>query len=110
MSARTEGGQASLELIAAVPALLLLALVLLQLLAVGYSATLAGNAAEAGSLARASERDAEKAAKAAVPGWSRANMRVSVDKGEVEVRMRPPSPIPAVAKALEVDASASTGR
>ena len=109
MNSRHESGQASLELIAGLPALLLLALVLCQLLAVGYAATLAGTAAEAGSLARAADRDAAAAAKAAVPGWTRAHMRVSVRGGEVRVHMRPPSPIPSVARALEIDASASTG-
>ena len=48
-----ERGQASVELLGAVPALLLLGLVAFQLLAVGYAAVLAGNAAEAGALAAA---------------------------------------------------------
>ena len=47
-------GQASVELVAALPALLLAALVALQLLAAGYALTLADGAAEAGALALAS--------------------------------------------------------
>ena len=47
-------GQASVELVAALPALLLAALVALQLLAAGYAMTLADGAAEAGALALAS--------------------------------------------------------
>jgi len=70
----SERGQASVELVAAVPALLLLALALFQLLAVGYAAVLAGDAAEAGALAVARGSDVRAAARNAVPGWSRARM------------------------------------
>ena len=103
----SERGQASVELVAAVPALLLLALALLQLLAVGYAAVLAGDAAEAGALAVAGGGDARAAARRAVPGWSRAGMTVSVSGDEVRVRMRPPSPLAAVADRLEVHGSAA---
>ena len=48
-----ERGQASVELLAGIPALLLAGLLALQLLAVGYSVTLADGAAEAGALALA---------------------------------------------------------
>jgi Flp pilus assembly protein TadG len=78
-----ERGQASVELVAATPLLLVLALVVFQLLAVGYAAVLAGNAAEAGALALAGGADARAAARASVPGWSRARLSVSVTRGEV---------------------------
>jgi pilus assembly protein CpaE len=100
-------GQASVELLGAVPVVLLLGLVLLQLLAVGYSAVLAGNAAEAAALAVAGGGEAVDAARAAVPGWSRARMRVAVSDGRVEVRMRPPTALDAVAKQLEIHADAA---
>jgi hypothetical protein len=47
-----ERGQATVELVAALPALLLAALVALQLLVAGYSLTLADGAAEAGACGR----------------------------------------------------------
>ena len=103
----SERGQASVELIGAVPALLLVALALFQLLAVGYAAVLAGDAAEAGALARAGGADARVAARNAVPGWSRARMTVSVSGDDVRVRMRPPSPFEAIARQLEVHATAA---
>jgi hypothetical protein len=103
----SERGQASVELVAAVPALLLLALALLQLLAVGYAAVLAGDAAEAGALAVARGGDVRAAARNAVPGWSRARMTVSVSGGSVRVRMRPPSPLAALGDRLEVHATAA---
>lgn len=105
---RSELGQASVELLGGIPALLVLGLVLLQLLAVGYASVLAGNAAEAGALAAAGGADARDAARAAVPGWQRARMRVDVAADRVRVRMRPPSPVDRVEDALEVAASAAT--
>lgn len=102
-----ERGQASVELLGALPVVLLVGAVLLQLLAVGYSASLAGAAAEAGALAVAGGGDARQAARAAVPGWSRARMTVRSGAGRVSVRMRPPSPLRAVGRALELHATAA---
>ncbi|MBA2580710.1 MAG: hypothetical protein H0V03_07705, partial [Thermoleophilaceae bacterium] len=45
--AERERGQASVELLGGLPAMIVLGLLLLQLLAVGYAAVLAGTAAEA---------------------------------------------------------------
>jgi hypothetical protein len=100
-------GQASVELVAALPALLLAALVSLQLLAAGYAITLADGAAEAGALALASGGKAADAARAALPGWAEDNVAVSVEGGTVTVRLRPPSPFRAVADHLAVTSSAS---
>jgi hypothetical protein len=105
----SERGQASVEVAAAVPALMLLALVVLQLLAVGYSAVLAGEAAEAGALALAGGGDASAAARNAVPGWSRARMAVSVTGSVVRVALRPPSPLAIVGRRLEVHADVAVG-
>jgi Flp pilus assembly protein TadG len=105
----SERGQASVELAAAVPALMLLALVVFQLLAVGYSSVLAGNAAEAGALALAGGANARAAARGAVPRWSRARMTVAVSGSAVRVALRPPSPLAAVGRRLEVHAAAAVG-
>ena len=53
-----ERGQATVEAVAALPALLLAGLISLQLLAAGYSLTLADGAAESGALALAAGRSA----------------------------------------------------
>lgn len=106
---RGQSGQASVELLGALPAMLLLGLVAFQLLVVGYSASLAGTAAEAGALALAGGGDAGAGARGSVPGWSRAGMRVHVAGGRVRVAMRPPSPLHALGRALEVSASAAVG-
>jgi hypothetical protein len=102
-----ERGQALVEVVGGLPALLIVGLVLLQLLAAGYSAVLAGGAAEAGALALAADRDARDAVERALPGWSRARARVEVDGGMVRVRLRPPSPLALVARKLEVTAEAA---
>jgi hypothetical protein len=102
-----ERGQATVELVAALPALLLAALVALQLLAAGYALTLADGAAEAGALAMASGGSAPEAAREALPGWAEDDVAVTVEGGEVSVRLRPPSPFRAVAKRLEVTSSAA---
>lgn len=102
-----ERGQATVELVAALPALLLAAAVALQLLVAGYAMTLADGAAEAGALALASGGSAGEAARGALPGWARDDISVSVEGGTVSVRLRPPSPIAALAERLAVDSSAA---
>jgi hypothetical protein len=99
-------GQASVELVAALPALLLAALIALQLLAAGYAMTLADGAAEAGALALASGDSAADAARAALPGWAKDDVDVAVRGGSVTVRLRPPSPFRAVADRLAVTSTA----
>jgi hypothetical protein len=100
-------GQATIETIAVAPVVVAIGLAVLQLLAVGYASVLAGNAAEAGALALAAGTDAREGAKQALPGWSRARARVDVDGGRVEVRLRPPSLLEALADGLEVSAAAT---
>ncbi|HEV3379051.1 MAG TPA: hypothetical protein VG126_17390 [Thermoleophilaceae bacterium] len=103
-------GQATVEVMALLPLVVAVGLGLLQLLAVGYASVLAGNAAEAGALAVAAGDDGRAGARQALPGWSRARGRVDVDGGRVEVELRPPSPVNALAEALEVKASAAVER
>lgn len=102
-----ERGQATVELVAALPALLLASLVSLQLLTVGYALTLADGAAEAGALALASGGSAAEAARGALPGWAEDDVSVRVAGGEVSVWLRPPSPIEALAERLTVSSSAA---
>lgn len=101
-----ERGQASVELLASFPFLLLVGLAALQLLAAGYSLTLADGAAEAGALALAAGRPAEPAVRDALPGWAEDRIEVDRSGGRVTVRLRPPAAISAVARALEVRSSA----
>jgi len=102
-----DAGQSSVELLCMLPLVLAVALAAAQLLAVGYSGVLAGNAAEAGALSLAGGGDARSAVRAALPGWSRARTEVSVSGGGVHVSLRPPSLIGAIARELKVSASAT---
>jgi hypothetical protein len=106
-SSRSAAGQATVEVVAMVPAVLVAGLAAFQLLAVGYASVLAGGAAEAGALALAGGGDPRAGAREALPGWSRVRARIDVRGGRVEVRLRPPSPLEAVARQLEITATAA---
>ena len=99
-------GQASLEFLATVPAMILGAMIALQLAITGYALHLADGAAEAGALAAAAGTDAEAAAVGALPGWAADRVDVVVDGGRIEVAVRPPAPLPEISSALEVSAEA----
>jgi hypothetical protein len=102
----SEHGQASLELLAAIPALLLAGLIALQLLAAGYAVSLADGAAEAGAMAVAAGRPAGPGVRAALPDWAADRSEVVVDRGRLTVTLRPPSPLTGVARALAIGSSA----
>lgn len=99
-------GQAHLELIAGLPALLFAALIALQLLAVGYAQTLADGAAEAGAIAAADGRDPEQAARNGLPGWAAERVDVGATAGEVRVELDPPALLPGLGGRLAVDSRA----
>jgi hypothetical protein len=101
-----EHGQATVELVAALPALLLAGLIALQLLLAGYVLTLADGAAEAGALALAAGRPAQSAARGALPGWAESDAEVAVRGGEVTVRLHLPSPLSALSDRLAMSSSA----
>ena len=95
-----------MELLAGVPVLLLAGLVALQLLAAGYTLTLADGAVEAGALALAAGERAAPAVRDALPGWAEKRVDVDVDGGRVSVRLRPPSPVPGIADRLASESEA----
>jgi hypothetical protein len=105
MVLRSADGQASVELLAGIPALVLAGLVALQLLATGYSLTLADGAAEAGAMALVAGEPAAPAVREALPGWARGRADVDVRGGRLTVSLRPPSPLDTVARRLEVRSS-----
>jgi hypothetical protein len=105
-----QSGQATVEAVAAVPLLLAVGAVVLQLLAVGYATALADGAAEAAALALADGRPAVAAARGALPDWASERATVKVSGGEVTVRLVPPSPLPALTDRLSVSSSAFARR
>ena len=95
-------GQATVELLAAIPLLLIAGAVALQLLLAGYALILADGAAEAGALALAAGRPAKDVAEESLPAWAAARAEVAVKGGEVTVRLAPPSLLTAVGDRLAV--------
>ena len=84
-------GQASVELLATLPALLLVAALVWELALAGHSAWLCANAARAAARAAVVGRDAGAAARSALPASLRRGMSVEKrDGGAVRVRVRVP--------------------
>ena len=101
-----ERGQASLEVLAGLPALLMAALIAFQLLVAGYSLTLADGAAEAGALAMVAGRDPAGAVHDALPGWARERVSIAEAAGRLTVALRMPSALELLGRSLEVSSSA----
>jgi len=100
-----ERGQASAELVAVIPALLVAVLVAAQIGVVGWALWSAGSAARAGARAAHVGGDAEAAARSALPTHLRKGSRVT-DDGDVGVRVRVPALVPGLPRIpLEVSAA-----
>ena len=86
-----ERGQASVEFLGVLPALLLVALATWQLVLAGHITSLAANAARVGARAHAVGGDSEAAARGALPADLRRHLRVTeTEDGRVSVRVRLP--------------------
>jgi hypothetical protein len=90
-----ERGQASVELVAVIPVLILGLLVAVQMALAGWALWTAGVAARAGARAAHVGGDPEAAASSAVPAPLRSEAEVDVG-GRVEVRVSAPSLVPGV--------------
>lgn len=104
---RDELGQASVEAVAGIAALLLAGMVCFQLLATGYSSTVADGAAAAGAVALVRGDPVEPAVRDALPGWARSRVSVRRFGDRVEVKLRPPAPFPGLSDRIELTATAS---
>jgi pilus assembly protein CpaE len=84
-------GQASAELVAVVPFVLLVSLVCWQLAVVGQTAWLCANAARVAARAEAVGRDGAAAARSALPGALERGLKVTrAGRGAVRVEVRMP--------------------
>jgi hypothetical protein len=106
MGTEREHGQASVELLASLPILAAAALVVFQLLTLGYCSSLADGAAEAGALALAAGQTPREAVRRALPGWALERAEISSEDGEVRVSIDAPSPLEGVGARLSVHSSA----
>ena len=85
-----EGGQATVELLAVVPALLALGLVVWQLILVGHAAWMSAHAARAAARAELVGEDAEAAAKSALPRGLAEGLEVRGEAGAMRVDVQVP--------------------
>jgi hypothetical protein len=97
------------ELVGMLPLLLAVVFAASQLLAAGVARELAGHAAEAGAVALLEGGDADDAARRSLPGWARDDVRVAVRDERVDVVVRAPAGLGAVADRLAGRATAWAG-
>jgi hypothetical protein len=109
-STRGTRGQATVELVAALPLAVFVALAAGQLLAAGAARELAGHAAEAGAVAiLQGTGEPADASRDALPGWSKDRADVRVDGRRVRVRLRPFAVVPGLADRLSATVVADAG-
>lgn len=106
---RSQGGQASVELVAAMPLVAVVALAAGQALAAGAAAEMAGHASHAGAAALLHGGEPAGAAREAVPGWALSRWTVDVAGRRVSVRLRPVSVLPGLGNLLAARARADAG-
>ena len=94
-TSRAVSGQASVELIAILPALAVCVLIAAQAAAAGWALWTAGNAARAGARAEHVGGDGEAAARRALPGRLREGAAVSNEDG-IRVEVAVPSMLPGI--------------
>jgi hypothetical protein len=104
----SQRGQASIELLGVLPAVLLATLAAWQIVLAGHTAWLAGNAARVAARAEAVGRDPGAAARGALPAHLRRGSIVRRrGDGRVDVRVRVPIVFEGAASPLRVRASAA---
>jgi hypothetical protein len=106
---RAECGQATVELVAVLPLVVVVALAAGHALAAGAAAEMAAHASHAGAAALLQGGDPERAAREALPDWSRSRLAVEVKGRRVSVEVRPVAALPGLAKLLTAEARADAG-
>lgn len=90
-ASRGEAGQASVELVAILPLVVLLAALLWQAVVAGQALWLSTAAARAAARAAAVGADANAAARSTLPGSLRPGLHVHADHGAIRVELAIPS-------------------
>jgi hypothetical protein len=105
----SQRGQATVELVALLPLLLVAGLAGAALLAAQSAGEQAGQAAQAGAMAMLQGGDPRAAARAALPAAIRERATVVVEGRRVTVRVRARMPVAALARPLTGEATADAG-
>lgn len=106
---RSERGQASVELVAALPFVLLVGAVVWQCALAGHTAWLTAHAARAGARADAVDGDVRSAVRSALPLALERGLDVEREDGRVRVRVRVPLLLHRWRLPVAVEASSSLG-
>lgn len=106
---RSERGQASVELVAALPFVLLVGAVVWQCALAGHTAWLTAHAARAGARAELVDGDAESAVRSVLPDSLERGLKVEREDGVVRVRVRIPLLLHSWRLPVAVGASSSLG-
>jgi pilus assembly protein CpaE len=106
---RGQRGQASVELIGALPALILSCVVVWQLVLVGHTAWLGAQAARAAARADVVGRNPERAARSVLPSSFERGLKVERRGRQVRVRVRVPLLLPRLHSSLAIAAASSLG-
>ena len=110
MGVSDEGGQASIELVAALPVVALLAALCWQLALAGHAAWLTANAARSAARAEIVGRSARSAARSAVPRSLQSGLEVErLGGGRVRVSARVPWVLSHWPSPIRVSATAALG-
>jgi hypothetical protein len=104
-----EAGQSTVEVVAVLPLAALLVVAVLQVVLAGVAHLTADRAAAAAAVALVQGQDPLRAARAAVPGWSRTHLRLEIRGPVVSARVDPPRIFPGLAGMLEGRAQAHAG-
>ncbi len=109
LAVRAESGQSTVELVALLPLVVLLAFASFTFLSARSAAEEAAAAAQAGAMALLQDGDPRAAARAALPQPSRRRATIRVAGRRVRVTVRPDAPLAALARSLEASSSADAG-
>jgi hypothetical protein len=109
MTAADHDGQATVELVALLPLLLITALAAAAVIAAHTAGEQAGQAAEAGAVALLRGDDAHAAARAALPDGARRRAAIAVRGRRVTVTLTPRLPIRALERHLTAHVTADAG-
>jgi len=102
-------GQATVELVALLPLLLVAGLTGAAVLAAQSAGEHAHQAAQAGAMALIQGGDPRTAAREALPAGTRSRAAIEVHDRRITVRVRPHVPIPGLARPLTAEATAAAG-
>jgi hypothetical protein len=106
-----ERGQATIELVAMVPVVLVVGLIAGQLALAGHAAWLSAHAARAAARASLVGREPDAAARSALPASMRRGLRVTrAGEGGVHVSLQVPALLPGWRPPARIAATSSLGR